>query len=69
MLDRDRTAGKLVCDCGGVIPRPLPANCPHCGARIVGVDRRANWAPPVIVALLFGVLLAFLWALQRWWLD
>jgi hypothetical protein len=64
-LDRKHT-GTLVCDCGGVIVPPLPNQCPHCGARIVGVYRRANWLPAVIVGLLFATLLAFLWLLRQW---
>lgn len=66
MIDNRRTSGRMTCDCGGVIAPPLPEKCPHCGARIVGVRRRVNWLPPVVVALLFAVLLAFVWLLRRW---
>lgn len=58
---------KIVCQCGGEIPRPMPTHCPHCGAQIVGV-RRPLWTvvwPVLAVALLFGALVAFLW----WWVG
>jgi hypothetical protein len=59
---------KLMCECGGLLSRPLPDNCPHCGARIVGVRRRL-WTmvlPLVVVVAMFsGLIWFFFWLLKR----
>jgi hypothetical protein len=52
---------RITCECGGVLTRPIPETCPHCGARIVAVKRRM-WPrilPLVMVALMFAALIAF----------
>ena len=52
---------RITCECGGVLTRPIPETCPHCGARIVAVKRRL-WPrilPLAIVALMFAALIAF----------
>ena len=54
---------KLICTCGGLIRRPLPAECPHCGAPIRRV-RPHIWShiyPLLVVTAIFGCLVAFLW--------
>jgi hypothetical protein len=54
---------KLVCACGGEVPRPLPPSCPHCGKPISGV-RRPVWSlvwPLAVIILLFAVLVGYLW--------
>jgi len=56
---------RMVCQCGGELPRPLPAKCPHCGA-VLGRVRRSLWSqlyPPLIVAGLFTAVVAFV----VWW--
>ena len=56
---------KIVCDCGGEITRPIPSNCPHCGAQIVGTRKSVwSWLQPVlIVGALFVALIAGLYLL------
>ncbi|HUG68830.1 MAG TPA: hypothetical protein VMM76_13870 [Pirellulaceae bacterium] len=59
---------RIVCECGGELPRPLPHVCPHCGAVISSVRRSAT---PLIVQLIvvtatFAALVGFLaWLLLR----
>lgn len=54
----------LRCQCGAVISPPVPSHCPGCGARIRGVRRKANWATPVLIVLIFVVLsVVFLWGM------
>ncbi|MGE0608711.1 MAG: hypothetical protein AB7O62_16575 [Pirellulales bacterium] len=65
MAARLRSGETLTCDCGGRIPRPLPAKCPHCGRRIAGVYGAPAWLAFAIVPLLFAVLIAFAWFLWR----
>lgn len=57
---------KLICDCGGEIPQPVPSHCPHCGALIAGVATRFSLPPLAIVTLLFAALLGFFWLVVRW---
>lgn len=58
-----QTGRTLRCPCGGEIREPLPPNCPHCGAKIRGVRRKANWLGPAIILLLFAGLCAALYLL------
>lgn len=54
---------RIVCACGGQLSRPLPPVCPHCGAVITGVRRRAVPAVAglLLVLAMFGLLLLFAW--------
>jgi hypothetical protein len=58
---------RFYCACGGEIAPPLPAHCPHCGARISGIARRANPWPWLIIAALFAGVLALLLRLAGIW--
>lgn len=59
-------ATRMVCQCGGEVPRPLPSHCPHCGRLITTVRAsRLAWLWPVVViggffALLLGGLFGLL---------
>jgi hypothetical protein len=55
-----RSPKQFRCECGGVVRPPLPTHCPHCGCKIVGVRRRANWVGPLCVGLLFAALAVLL---------
>ena len=63
---------EIVCgNCDGVLERPLPLACPHCGARLRrgrlgGLSRRwrAWLTSALVVALTFGAVLAYLWWLN-----
>lgn len=59
---------RLVCQCGGEVPRPLPPNCPHCGRIITGVRRpRGAWLwPLVVIGSFFGLLVLGTFALLKW---
>ncbi len=46
----------LRCQCGAVVPVPVPSHCPQCGSRIRGIRRRANWGAPLLVLLIFATL-------------
>ena len=49
---------RLVCECGGEVPRPIPPSCPHCGRVIAAVRRPViAWLWPLIVIGLFFALL------------
>jgi hypothetical protein len=48
----------LRCACGGVVERPIPVRCPHCGARIQGVRKRVPLAL-LLIPLMFAALMAF----------
>jgi hypothetical protein len=54
---------RIVCECGGTLPTPVPRRCPHCGATILSVRRRGlpRVGPLLIVAAMFAALVAFLW--------
>ncbi len=61
-------APRIICECGGELPRPMPHVCPHCGAVISSVRR--SFAPmilQIIIAIVaFAALIAFLmWLLSR----
>ncbi len=58
---------RIACDCGGELTRPLPSICPHCGARIVAIRRRA-W-PLLVAILIIGSFFAALVAYLHWILD
>jgi len=58
---------KIACDCGGELPRPLPTECPHCGAPIV--TRRRRWWPVMIGLLIVGSMFAALVLYLRWLLG
>ena len=51
---------KYVCQCGGVIVGEPPERCPHCGAKVARLKQRVNIWPPLIIAALFAILIAFL---------
>ncbi|MBI1900689.1 MAG: hypothetical protein HYS13_06210 [Planctomycetia bacterium] len=48
------------CPCGAELPSPLPAKCPQCGNRIVGIRRRGKYLGPAIVVVIFAALVVFL---------
>jgi hypothetical protein len=58
---------KLICQCGGEVPRPLPPHCPHCGRVISGVRRPPlAWLwPAVVIGAFFAALLAGLFLLLK----
>lgn len=59
---------RLICDCGGEVPRPLPPNCPHCG-RIIKAVRRPPLAflwPALVIGGMFGLLLVGVYFLVQW---
>ena len=50
-MARRASSTRLVCDCGGEVPRPRPAHCPHCGKLIVSIRRSpVAWLWPVLVS-------------------
>ncbi|MEO8496910.1 MAG: hypothetical protein ABI614_17705 [Planctomycetota bacterium] len=60
-------APRIICDCGGELPRPIPHVCPHCGAVISSV--RHSIAPMVLQVIIavatFAALIGFLvWLLS-----
>lgn len=59
---------RIVCQCGGQLPRPVPRVCPHCGAAITTL-RSSSWPwvwQVLSVAAVFGLLVGFLcWLLHR----
>lgn len=59
---------QLICQCGGVVPRPLPPTCPHCDRVITGVRRPRGaflW-PIVVVTSFFALLILGLVMLLQW---
>ncbi|MEX0820086.1 MAG: hypothetical protein WD070_10860 [Pirellulaceae bacterium] len=63
-----RRVSRIVCECGGELPRPMPHVCPYCGAVISSVRRsRAPMIVQTLIALAtFAVLLGFVvWLLSR----
>jgi uncharacterized paraquat-inducible protein A len=61
-------AMRLICHCGGEVPRPVPPNCPHCGRIITHVHRSPlAWLwPLVVIGGFFALLLAGTFALVNW---
>ena len=59
---------QLVCQCGGIVPRPMPIKCPHCGRLITTVrqPRGALLWPAVVIIGFFGLLILGLVALLKW---
>jgi hypothetical protein len=61
---------KLICQCGGEVPRPIPPNCPHCGRIIVAVRRpKFEWLWRVLVIGGFFALLLGAVVLLLQWFD
>ncbi len=56
---------RIVCQCGGRLPDPVPATCPHCGASIVAV-RRGHLRQVAALLLVLGMFAAL--ALFTWWM-
>ena len=56
-------ARRIVCQCGGRLPDPVPATCPHCGAPIVAVrrSRTRQIGTLLIVIAMFATLALFTW--------
>jgi hypothetical protein len=58
---------RIICQCGGEVPRPIPPTCPHCGKVIASVRRPVGaWLWPILViagffALLLGGVFGLLW--------
>jgi hypothetical protein len=47
------------CPCGAELKNPLPAKCPRCGNRIVGIRQRGRYLGPVIIVVIFAALVVF----------
>lgn len=59
---------QLVCQCGGIVPRPMPIKCPHCGRVIVSIRRPRGtylW-PMLVIGGFFSLMIAGLWLLLTW---
>ncbi len=59
---------QIVCQCGGIVPRPMPTKCPHCGRVIVSVrqPRGALLWPALVIGGFFALLIGGLWILLTW---
>jgi len=58
----------ITCSCGRRLERPIPHQCPGCGAPLVGIRRRL-WPliwPVLAILAMFGGLIVFLaWRLGQ----
>lgn len=62
---------KVTCQCGGVLRRPVPPKCPHCGALLVGARRNVlqsviSWT---IAAALVAGLIVVLFVLVKYFAN
>ncbi len=56
---------RIVCECGGLLQRPIPKTCPHCNAEIIAVRQR-RWPLYLSILIVAGLVAGLM--IYVWWL-